>query len=762
MPVVRSLLVPRKIMLCLLGAGWVAFALSVLVRPHRGEFNVWLDVGLYNLVWVFAVAACAMGARQNDRERWAWVVFSAGLSLYLLGNVYGSLVVGAKGVYPSPADALWLASYGCVYVGIVLLTRARSVRFYASSWLDGAIGGLGLAALAVTCFLGPVLVVMDGDFGIVATNLAYPIAEIVLIILLVSFGSMIPRPRGAAWWMLGAGLAVICVGDAAYLFTRALGLYHEGGFLDVSWPLGAALIGQAALTKAPTRAVKETSRRTWLVYPAGFAAISVGLLVYGQFAPLSKTAAILAAVTLILTIGRMVWNLRETGQLAETRAQARTDDLTRLPNRRAFNEALAEYLSKPAAPLGLLLMDLDRFKEINDSLGHSAGDHLLEMVGARLSGSVRHEDLLARIGGDEFALIVRAPDAHSILAAAERLHEVLDRPFTIDGMELPLGASIGLAMAPEHGTDGEELLARADIAMYRAKRNGTGIEVFDPAKDSGGRVSIEFRSAFHTALESGQLVLHYQPKIDLITHRVVGVEALVHWDRPGHGLVDPKEFLPQTEQAGMVNQLTMAVLPQALRTCREWRDLGYDLTLAINVAQVNLVDAALTEAVLGVLERESVSRDALILEITETSFMSDRERCKRVLGGLHDAGVKISIDGYGTGYTAPAYLRDYPVDEIKLDRSFVTEMNHNRYSRAIISSTIELAHALGLSVVAEGIEDRETFRSLLDLGCDTGQGYYILPPVPADRLFEYLAQCAAGSRRWAFTCPSWRLGPSLP
>jgi diguanylate cyclase len=339
---------------------------------------------------------------------------------------------------------------------------------------------------------------------------------------------------------------------------------------------------------------------------------------------------------------------------------------------------------------------------------------------------------------------------------------VLDHPFTIDGMELPLGASIGLAMAPEHGTDGEELLARADIAMYRAKRNGTGIEVFDPAKDSGGRLSIEFRTAFHAALECDQLVLHYQPKIDLITCRVVGVEALVRWDRPGHGLVDPKDFLPQTEQAGMVNRLTMAVLPQALRTCREWRDRGYDLTLAINVAQVNLVDAALTEAVLSVLEQESVSRDALILEITETSFMSDRERCKRVLGGLHDAGIKISIDDYGTGYTALAYLRDYPVDEIKLDRSFVTEMNHNRYSRAIITSTIELAHALGLSVVAEGIEDGETFRGLLELGCDTGQGYYVLPPVPADRLFEYLDHCAAGSRRRAFTYPRWLQVPSLP
>jgi diguanylate cyclase len=386
---VRSLLVPKKIIRGLLGAGWLAFALSVLLRPHRGVFSVWLDVGLYNLVWVFAVAACVMRARQNDRERWAWVMFSAGLSLYLLGNVYGSLVVGAKDVYPSPADALWLASYGCVYIGIVLLTRARSVRFYLSSWLDGAIGGLGLAALAVTCFLGPVLVATNGDFGIVATNLSYPIAEIVLIVLLVSFGSMIPRPRGAAWWLLGAGLAVICIGDAAYLFTRALGLYQEGGFLDVSWPLGAVLIGQAALTKAPTRVVKETSRRTWLIFPAGFAAISVGLLVHGQFAPLSKTAAVLAGAALMLALGRMVWNLRETGQLAETRAQARTDDLTRLPNRRAFNEVLTEYLAKPAAPLGLLLMDLDRFKEVNDSLGHSAGDRLLEMVGARLSGAVR-------------------------------------------------------------------------------------------------------------------------------------------------------------------------------------------------------------------------------------------------------------------------------------------------------------------------------------------------------------------------------------
>ena len=427
---------------------------------------------------------------------------------------------------------------------------------------------------------------------------------------------------------------------------------------------------------------------------------------------------------------------------AETalRVQARTDELTKLPNRRAFVEEVEGSLAESSPRVALLILDLDRFKEINDSLGHSAGDRLLETIGARLTGALRPGDILARLSGDEFGVLVRGGTLVESRVIASRLQDTLSQPVRLQGMLLPVSASIGIALAPEHGLRTEDLFAHADIAMYRAKRLHTRMEVFDSSEGDHNLDRLEFQAAFHTALEGEELVLHYQPKVDLENGRAVGVEALIRWERPEYGLVFPDRFLPLAQETGMMSRITSFVLHQALRDCRAWQDRGHDLSVSVNIPASHLVDGDLQGTVTSLLKSEGLSPECLVVEVTEDTFMGDDARSVEVLGRLRGAGVRISIDDYGTGFTSLAYLRDLPIDELKLDRTFIGDLLRSPVHEAIVASTIGLAHMLGLEVVAEGIEDTVVYERLREIGCDLGQGYHILRPAPLDHLLAYLEE----------------------
>jgi EAL domain-containing protein (putative c-di-GMP-specific phosphodiesterase class I) len=307
-------------------------------------------------------------------------------------------------------------------------------------------------------------------------------------------------------------------------------------------------------------------------------------------------------------------------------------------------------------------------------------------------------------------------------------------------MLLPITVSIGIAIAPEHGSRPWELLAHADTAMYQAKRLHTGVEVFDPGKGNNGRTHLEFQAAFHAALEREELVVYYQPKIDLTDDRVVGVEALVRWNRPGWGLVTPDGFLHLVQETGMMSGITSFVLRQAARDCSMWRRLGHDVSVSVNVPASNLVDAGLPDTVFSLIEREGLAPESLIVEITENSLMLDQVRSVEVLERLRAAGVRVSIDDYGTGFTSLGHLHHLPIDELKLDRSFVTDLLESQSHEAIVFSTIKLGHALGFEVVAEGIESAAVLDHLREMGCDLGQGYHILRPAPAHALLAYLEE----------------------
>jgi diguanylate cyclase (GGDEF)-like protein len=392
--------------------------------------------------------------------------------------------------------------------------------------------------------------------------------------------------------------------------------------------------------------------------------------------------------------------------------------------------------------LAVIVIDLDRFKQINDSLGHHVGDTLINLVGQRLTGVLRSGDLLARLGGDEFAVIVAGADAGAAQSAAKRLRDALQAPFVLDELTLHLDASFGVALVPDHGDDVDQLLQRADLAMYQAKATGSGLETYAHDRDGNIEDRLVATEELRKALYDDQLVLHYQPKLTVATGKIAGVEALVRWQHPERGLVYPDQFLPLAEAAGLMPALTTVVIDQALRQCAAWRADGIELSVAVSLSASDLLDAELPALVHALLSNLDLPPSALHLEITETVLVSDDERSLQVLERLNRSGLRVAIDDYGTGYSSLAYLAKLPVHDLKLDQSFIETMDGHgveaRRATSIVTSTIALARGLGLGFIAEGVETASSLAELTELGCETVQGYYLSRPLPAAALMAWL------------------------
>jgi diguanylate cyclase (GGDEF)-like protein len=440
--------------------------------------------------------------------------------------------------------------------------------------------------------------------------------------------------------------------------------------------------------------------------------------------------------------------LRQQAELNEH--QALHDALTDLPNRTLFHDRVGQALSvarREHLPVAVMIMDLDRFKEVNDTLGHASGDELLKQAGVRLRDALRESDTVARLGGDEFGVLLpRVVDSAAAVAVARKLRKALEEPFAIHGLALQIEASVGIALYPEHGDDVHSLLQRADVAMYEAKEHPAGCEVYAKERDDYSPDRLTLLTELRRAIDVGELVLHYQPKADLRTSEVHGVEALVRWSHPKRGLVPPDEFIPLAQKTGVIVPLTFFVLNEALRQCRTWKLEGLDLCVGVNLSARNLLDVHLPDTVGELLAKWEVSPSLLELEITESTILADPIRAMHVLSRLSDMGVRLAIDDFGTGYSSLAYLKRLPVDELKIDKSFVQGMEEDENDAVIVRSTIDLGRNLGLRVVAEGVETAEAWRRLAALGCDIAQGYYLSRPIPAAELAAWLRATREGGR----------------
>jgi diguanylate cyclase (GGDEF)-like protein len=428
---------------------------------------------------------------------------------------------------------------------------------------------------------------------------------------------------------------------------------------------------------------------------------------------------------------------RLRNQAEENRRLAREDGLTGLANRTSFTELASAALARRPAHAAVLLLDLDRFKDINDSLGHHAGDLLLREIGPRLDAALPPGSVVARLGGDEFAMLLAPLDVpHDALAAAHRVREVLQTPVEIEGIALSAEGSVGIAHYPEDGRDVATLLQRADVAMYEAKEHRSGVATYQPDADRSSHERLLVLAQLREAIEHDELVLHYQPKVALDGERVIGAEALVRWEHPERGLVGPVNFVPLAEHTGLIGPLTAWVLERAMRDARDWWDRGHRITVGVNLSVANLVDPELPRLVASLLAETRLPPSALEFEITESVLMTEPEKALRTLTLLRGMGAALAVDDYGTGHSSLQYLHQLPLNTLKIDRSFVSEMGSE--GGVIVRSTVELAHSLGLDVVAEGIEDAETAVALKQLGCDFGQGYHFARPVPVEQMLARL------------------------
>ena len=419
------------------------------------------------------------------------------------------------------------------------------------------------------------------------------------------------------------------------------------------------------------------------------------------------------------------------------------DPLTGLANRSRFSEeletAIGSARSGSNAPgISILLMDLDRFKYVNDTLGHSVGDHVLEQVARRIEQVATGASCIARLGGDEFAVLLSAVSAERVARTAQNIITALESPILYQGQPLDVGTSIGIAHYPEHGADGQTLVRNADIAMYAAKRNKSGCQSYDPHYDTNQQEHLSLLGELRQAVEANELRLYYQPKVSLHSSNVNAVEALLRWHHPKRGIVAPALFVPFAEHTGYIKVLTQWVLAEAIRQCGEWCRNGLRLQISVNISARDLMNRELPDQIAALLASHDVAPVLLCLEITESGFMEDPAHAQKVLDRLAALGLRLAIDDYGTGYSSLSYIMKLPVQELKIDRSFISRMIGNADSSTIVRSTIELGHSLGMKVVAEGVEDVEGWNLLRHLGCDDAQGYYMSPPLPADALLAWM------------------------
>ena len=738
----------------------------------RGTTSHVLDFGLYNLVYVAAaVSLLATRPSASRRERLGWQALALALLLSAAGNGWYTLVLSRlpEIPYPSLADGLYLAWYPLSYVSIILVLTARVGRFPLSVWLDGMVAGAGVTALAAAAWFQPLTAQYPGTpLGTVVVNMAYPVFDLLLICLLVGVAYIV-RLAAQGWLLLlGVGFVATGYADVVSAIQVVDGSYVEGGWVDSIWLVSVVLLCAAGL---PTRRVESVDALQLVVrrhggslrvmaVPLASATASLALLQLGQGDRFPPVSGVFAGLCILGAGLRATLTFRDLARLADVHREARTDDLTRLANRRALYESVERTLGEAAhagTPTSLLLIDLDGFKEVNDSLGHAVGDELLVAFARRMEAALRPGDLFARLGGDEFAVLAAGSDSRSAIELGWRLVARTTEPYEVGEVRISVDVSVGVATLGPGGSRGD-LLRQADVAMYQAKGSPRRVAAFDTVSgiddDTGGR-----RLALLTRLRegltdpsaradgTGWIELHVQPKIRLSDGRLNGVEALARWRDVDGRLLAPAQFLPLIQRGGLLPALAVEVLGGAVHLAHVLGEAGIAVPVSINLSAVDIHDAALPGRVATLLAREEVSPSAIIVELTEDSLVADPESAARVLTALRDLGVRVSLDDFGTGYSSLAYLRRLPVDEVKLDGSFTVGVGVDADADAVIEHTVGLVHALGLHLVAEGVEDELTARRLRELGCDSGQGFLWAHPLPIEEFLDGpYAQDAAGGR----------------
>ena len=701
---------------------------------------------------VSAILVVAAAARAR-RSRLTWWLAAAGVSSYAIGGVLWNCWLQYTHDPPSPsiADAFWLAMYPLVGAAVIVSARESSRTMESKRVLIDALVATSAAAALCAAFLMPPLIhAADSDQGALLTDLIYPLADMVVGVLAVALLSLRGWRLDRTWmllvpvfpiWLLGDSTWALQVSGDALTGTSSVTLCYLTAFTLIA---AAAWQPRSHDARRRRAAATETSTgmHTLSMMPILLGLISPVILVYDHFSRVSLTALILTWVALLMAILRVAIAMRDSMVLRDAHRAAHTDELTGLPNRRMFLTQLHERLDlaeESRGSLTALMLDLDNFKQLNDTLGHDAGDELLRLTGPRLARAAGTRALVARLGGDEFAILLEPNCTRADSGAlAQRVIDSFSEPLRVHGLALRLTASVGIASYPTDAARPDALLKCADIAMYEAKRSRHGWEYYSADRDVNTRERLEMTGELAQALEGEEIEVAFQAIADTDTRLIRSAEALVRWRRPDGTLRPPGEFLEAAELAGLSRQLTRRVLQLSLDNLCAWRDAGHIISVSVNATVADLLDDAFPDEIEAALSSRGLRGEALKIEVTESSIMANPARVRAVLHRLHELGVKIALDDFGTGYSSLTHLRELPVDRLKIDRSFVTSMRCEPTDAAIVYATIELAHKLNMKVIAEGVEDDATWEALLELECDAIQGYVLNRPSEPAAFHELL------------------------
>jgi diguanylate cyclase (GGDEF)-like protein len=774
------------------------FLIYLLFKPTPPDIFTYGDnllqavletVGLLLALPILLPKSIREQARGRSSQRWLdwWMptgsvvplLLACSILSYIIGQVIWTLnenVLHLEVLFPSWADVGYLTAYPLALLAILFLPRQRRSPINRPRIVfDAVIAMIGVVTFSWYFVLGPSI--MNGDASMPGrlVGAMYPLSNLVLIfcliLLTVRNNQRAMRP---VTYLLFMAFVVLTLTNTIYNFQQLLNQYMTGSLVDIGWPLGFMLLGLAArgIYLLPQQVVVQAmdnkriakQNTPWQILIPYAWVPTLGILLFfiwrrGDHSMLVMGVVAGAVVLLSLILARQVVAVRELHAMyvnndalatanKQLEIQATHDALTGLPNRLFLQKRLeeeAQIAHESNIPAALLLLDLDRFKEVNDTLGHTVGDALLQKIGMRLQSHLRPTDLIARLGGDEFAIVLPATDAEGAVQAARTLIGVLDIPILVDGHAFSIGGSIGIALTPEHGFDVTTLLRCADVAMYVAKRSQSGHAEYSSKIDQHSPYKLALMSELRQAIADNRLLVHYQPKVSFSLGRIVGVEALLRWPHPVHGLIPPEDFIPLAERTGLIGPLTRWVLERAIRQCRDWEQDGLPMNVAVNLSTHTLYDPKLLSIVTNLLRQYEVAPSQLTLEITESMLMEEPERAQVVLTDLRSLGVSIAIDDFGTGYSSLAYLKRLRIDEVKIDKAFVHGLgiDADPADAAIVQAMVAMARPLQCEVVAEGVESAEAWTFLQELGCDLAQGYYCSRPLPAAELEQW-----AWTNRW--------------
>jgi diguanylate cyclase (GGDEF)-like protein len=717
---------------------WIALlvgsaALVVLASRRPSAVGVAVTTGL-GVLFALVLARLAIAAAAQPRRRTGLLALVVAIGLWGVGSATFTTAGNVDvTVFPAPGEAWYLVAY-VGFAAFIVLDSPRARPGSAGTWLEAAIVCGGTGSLAGLLALSHVAVITPLGGMRVFVALIYPLLDIVLAVMLTAQLTLRAwAGRGQAGLIL-AGFLILAVADAQLIGDLARGTYQLSVPITIGYGLAFAALTSGA-ARAPVPAARSPRRRT---VPVILAVIVAVLALTITPAPAARIYLVVPALMTLVAAGwRMVLALRDADRVADALRLARSDDLTGLPNRRAVTARLAELVTAPG-PLGFMIIDLDGFKDVNDTLGHAAGDTVLQLIARRTAEAAPPGSMLARLGGDEFALLVDDDDPIRLTETAAALGHVVGTPMQVDGLELTVRASVGIAVRTDTSDTAAELMRQADVAMYRAKRDRCGTLVYNPSDDEFSRQRLQLSQMLRAAISSRQLSLWYQPQIDATTGRVCGLEALVRWEHPVDGLLSPAVFLPVARQAGLMAALSVEVARQAVTDARRWRDIGITTPVAINLSPPELMSEAVLPQLYEMMARARLPADAILIEVTEDSFLADPDRARSAIEDVRRHGLEVSIDDYGTGFSSLSYLRDLPVQELKIDQSFITGLAEDEKTRRIVASTIQMAHALHMRTVAEGVEDAATTAELVAFGVDVLQGYHFARPMRAREVTTWL------------------------